>query len=275
MDYKSAKTSLVARVAGRQHGVISARQLADAGVARDVAAVWARKGRLHRLHRGVYAVGHAAVSAEGRWMAAVLACGEGAVLSHRSAAYLWGLLDPRLEPVHISVSTIAGRKKRTGIRVHRRSALGPDCVTRRRNIPVTTPGQTIADLRGTVSPAQHRRAVRQAEVLGLRTGLAPRAPTRSELEDRFLALCRRYGIPAPEVDVRIGPHLVDFLWPAAHLVIETDGYRYHRGAAAFEQDHVRDLDLRDRGFDVLRLTYRQVTDEPTRTATAVRNALQP
>jgi very-short-patch-repair endonuclease len=208
-------------------------------------------------------------------MAAVLACGEGAVLSHRSAASLWRLLGPTGGPVEVSVPTTSGRAARPGIRLHRRVTLGPRSVSRRSDIPVTTPAQTIDDLRGRVSPAQLRRAIRQAEVLGLATGLHGAADrTRSELEHLFLRLCHRHRLPTPEVNVRIGSHTVDFLWREQRVVVETDGYRYHRGSQAFENDHERDLDLRSRGYDIVRLTYRQVTADPKRAAAAVADALQ-
>jgi very-short-patch-repair endonuclease len=139
---------------------------------------------------------------------------------------------------------------------------------------VTTPAQTIADLQGAVSHAQHRRAVRQAEVFGLATGLAAGEATRSELEDLFLRLCRRHHLPTPEVNVRVGGHEVDFLWRPQRLIVETDGYRFHRGSAAFESDHDRDLTLRAHGFSVIRLTYRQVTAEPTRIAALLCEELQ-
>lgn len=94
--------------------------------------------------------------------------------------------------------------------------------------------------------------------------------TRSDLERNFLGLCRRYGLPAPEANVRVGPHLVDFLWREARLIVETDGYRYHRGRAAFEDDRTRDLELRARGYEVIRLSYRQVVEEPDRVAEVLR-----
>lgn len=145
----------------------------------------------------------------------------------------------------------------------------------RRGIPVTTPAQTIADLRGTIPAAEHRRAIRQAEVKGLRTGLDEAAvPTRSELEDLFLRLCRRFRLPTPEVNVRIAGREVDFLWREQRVIAETDGYRYHRGSAAFENDHDRDLDLRAAGFAVLRFTYRQVTADPKRVATSIAKELE-
>jgi very-short-patch-repair endonuclease len=138
---------------------------------------------------------------------------------------------------------------------------------------VTTPARTIADLPGVVPASQLRRAIRQAEVLGLRTGLDPLVPTRSELEDRFLALCRRHRLPAPEVNVRVGGVEVDFLWRDAKLVAETDGYRYHRGGRAFEDDHERNLTLNALGYEVRRFTYSQVIERPRRVVAAVRAAL--
>jgi very-short-patch-repair endonuclease len=198
-------------------------------------------------------------------MAAVLACGPGAVLSHRSAAELWGLLKhrPGTNPVDVSVPSQAGRAKRRGIHLHRRPGFSAGAVTRERGIPVTTVAQTIADLKGELPPAELRRAIRQAEVLGFRTGLEETSErTRSELEHLFFRLCERHGLPRPEVNVRIGRHLVDFLWRDHRLVVETDGYQYHRGRAAFEDDRERDLELRRRGYTILRLTFRQITDTP-------------
>lgn len=208
-------------------------------------------------------------------MAAVLACGEGAVLSYRSAASLWGLLKVTGGPVDISVPTKSGRKRRTGIRLHRCASLTRDSTTRHKRIPVTTPAQTIADLDGTVPPAHLRGAIRQAEVLGLRTGLEGTSePTRSELEHLFLRLCERHRLPAPEVNVRVGHYEVDFLWRAKRLIVETDGYRYHRGSRAFENDRERDLDLHSHGYTIRHFSYRQVTQAPARVAAAVATALR-
>lgn len=261
----------VARVARVQHGVISSKQLARAGVSRHAASKRVKAGRLHRLHRGVYAVGHLAPSWQSRWMAAVLACGEGSVISHRSAAHLWGLLNPRHGPIDVSVPSPGGRARRIGIRIHRRATLRADAMTRRRGIPVTTPAQTIADLEKCVPPAQLRGAIRQTEVLGLRTGLKKSERTRSELEHLFLRLCERHRISMPEVNVRIGPYEVDFLWRARRLIVETDGYKYHRGSQAFEDDHERDLVLHDHGYTVHHFTYRQVTKTPTRIAATLKD----
>ncbi|HEX3733578.1 MAG TPA: type IV toxin-antitoxin system AbiEi family antitoxin domain-containing protein [Solirubrobacterales bacterium] len=274
MSKKSAHPdSVLAQIAQRQHGVISMAQLLEAGVSHSAASRRTRTGRLHRVHQGVYAVGHGGMSQEGRWMAAVLACGDGAVLSHRSAAELLGLLDPQRGQIHVSVPTRAGRQRRRGIRIHRPETLSPQSVSQRHRIPVTTAARTIADLRGTISSAQLRRAIRQAEALGLRTGVAAGEPTRSELEDLFLDLCRRHQLPKPEVNVRVGKHEVDFLWRRQRLIVETDGYRYHRGSTAFERDHDRDLDLRGSGFDLRRFTYRQITTQPDRVIRSITEAL--
>ena len=213
-------------------------------------------------------------------MAAVLACGPGAVVSHRSAASLWRLLPERPgAEVDISVPGAGGKKKRRGIRIHRRVALTPENVTRHRGIPVTNPACTIIDLRAVATPAETRQAIRQAAVLGLSIGPAGRdgSPTpdgtRSELEYRFLRLCKQHRLPTPEVNVRIGSLLVDFVWPDRKLVVETDGYRYHRGRQAFEDDRARDLRLRSQGYEVIRLTYEQVTKQPEATAGVLRKVL--
>jgi very-short-patch-repair endonuclease len=265
----------LAKLAARQHGVVSRAQLLRAGIGEAGVSRRAQKGHLHRAHRGIYALGHPGLSQEGRWMAAVLACGEGAMLSHRSAAELWKLLDPVDRRVDVSVPTLSGRKARAGIRIYRRTLLLPVSTTLRKNIPVTTPAQTIADLKRVAPAALLRQAIRQAEVRGLRTGIDEEGErTRSELEHLFLQLCRRHRLPMPEVNARIEPYEVDFLWRAPRVIVETDGYRFHRGAQSFEDDHERDLALRARGYDVIRLSYRQVTERPSRAIAAVRSALR-
>jgi hypothetical protein len=255
--------SVIALLASRQHGVVSAAQLEAAGVARHLVATRIRNGRLHVIYRGVYAVGHAGLSQEGRWMAAVLACGDGAVLSHASAAALWGLLRPtRDSPAHVSLRSRSGRSQRQGIRIHRPRSLAAADLTRRANIPVTAVSRTLLDLEGTIEPGLHRRAVREAQ--HRRIKLDPRIHadrTRSDLEGDFLAFCQRHRIPPPEVNLRIGDLTVDFVWPAIHLAVETDSYEYHHGDIAFEDDHARDLRLRRHGLTVLRYTGRQLDEE--------------
>jgi very-short-patch-repair endonuclease len=275
MDAKSARTEdFVARLAARQHGVVSRAQLEAAGVKRGSIQKRVAAGRLHRVHQGVYAVGHPGLSDHGRWSAAALACGEGAVLSHSSAAALWGLLSlPGVDVVHVTVPGDSGRRKRRGIRLHRSTTLGPDDVTRRRNIPVTTPTRTLIDLRRTAPRKQFAAALRQAEALGLPVGELDHDRTRSELEARFLAICRRHRIPAPEVNVCIGPYVVDFLWPQRRLIVELDGYRFHRGREAFESDRARDLELTRLRYEVVRLTWRQLESDPAGLAATVRGLL--
>ncbi len=208
----------------------------------------------------------------------------GAAISHRSAAVLWGLLAGGDGPIDVSVPGNGGKRRREGIRLHRSLTLLPAAVSLHERIPVTTPVRTIGDLRRTVSrPGRRglisardlRRAIRQADVLGLPIGEAPgRDRTRSDLERAFLRLCHRHCLPPPEVNVRIGPHLVDFLWRAQRLVVETDGYRYHRGRQAFEDDRDRDLALKARGFAVVRLSEKQVDEQPQRVAETLAAALR-
>lgn len=203
-------------------------------------------------------------------MAAVLACGEGAVLSHRSAAELWEILRPTDGPVHVTVPGDAGRVRRSGLRIHRSSSLTPAEATRRDRIPVTRPARTIADLRRSEPESTVRAAVRQAEFLGLRLDHPAHSDrTRSELERAFLRLCRRHRLPEPAVNERVGPYVVDFLWRERGLIVETDGYAAHRGAQAFEDDRARDVELRLRGYEVLRFTYGQVDRDPHGVAAAV------
>jgi very-short-patch-repair endonuclease len=236
-------------------------------------------------------VGHPALALEGRCLAAVLAVGGGpatetesvlgygnAAVSHRSAACLWGLLPVTDGPVDVLASGLGGKAKRLGVRIHRSRSLAPADVTLRRGIPVTTPARTIFDLRmassagrpGAVPPRELRRAIRQANVLGLPIGKeSGKDRTRSDLERDFLRLCRRRRLAPPEVNVRIGPSLVDFLWRGRRLVVETDSYLYHRGRAAFQDDRDRDLKLRRLGYDVLRLSERQIDEEPERAMDAL------
>lgn len=264
----------IAIIGSRQHGVVSLGQLEEAGLSRSGVVRRVEAGRLHRVHRGVYAVGHPGISQHGRWMAAALACGAGAALSHRSAAELWDLLKPMGGSVDISVQGYGGRKRRAGIRLHRRAALSSAELTRRRGVPVTRPSQTIVDLRGAVSAAEVRRAIRQAGVLGLPLSEdIPHDRTRSDLERDFLRICRRHRLPMPEANVEIGRYEADFIWRELSFVVETDGYKYHRGRQAHRDDRRRDLELRSLGFEVQRLSEEQVDEEPERVAAILRGVL--
>jgi very-short-patch-repair endonuclease len=255
--------------------VITTDQLYRAGVDKSGIGRRVRAGRLHRVHRGVYAVGHEGLGSKGRWKAAVLACGVGAALSHRSAAELWAMLEPAGGAIQVTVPVAGGRARREGIRIHRHPSLSRAEITIRGGIAVTRPGRTLADLRPTVSAGEFRLAVRQAEIRGLpfdARGLVPDG-TSSELERMFIGLCRRENLPVPEVNVWIGRDRVDFLWRESRVVVETDGYRAHRGSVAFEADRARDNRLLELGFEVLRFTYRRVADEPEAVARLVRHRL--
>jgi very-short-patch-repair endonuclease len=263
----------IAAIAGRQHGVVTIAQLRAAGLSGAAVTRRIKAGRLHRIHRGVYAVGHPGLSREGQYMAAVLACGDGAVLSHGSAAALWELLRPEDEPVHVSLPSPSGRRRRSGIVVHR-TTFAPSELTRRAEIPVTTPSRTILDLRRTHEPYLVRRATRQAQLARYKLDPRIRADrTRSDLERDFHAFVRRHRLPPAEINVRLGRHTVDFLWRSRRLVVETDSYEYHQGSVAFEDDHSRDLALRRLGFTVFRYTGRQLEAEPESVADDVRGYL--
>jgi very-short-patch-repair endonuclease len=276
----------IARVAREQHGIVTTKQLVAAGLTTSAISKRARNGRLHRLHQGVYAVGHLGIDETAHWMAAVLACGSGAALSHGAAAVHWGLLRPLEGPIDVTVPTHAGRERRRGIRIHRCAALGAGfqttgtqirparLVTVRDRIPVTTVARTLEDVRTTLAPYLVRRAIRQAEFLGLGLGEIKTDRTRSDLERYFLRLCRRYGLPTPEVNVLIGGMTVDFLWRSHRVIVETDSYASHGGTIAFEDDRERDLRLRRHGYSVHRFSERQLEVEPAAVAADVVAALR-
>ncbi|HEX5375516.1 MAG TPA: type IV toxin-antitoxin system AbiEi family antitoxin domain-containing protein [Solirubrobacterales bacterium] len=284
MGRKVAKADVrLAEIAEKQYGVVAVAQLHRLGL--DEKAIRRRvdAGHLHRVHRGVYAVGHVGLSPKGRWFAAVLAIGRGphragktvleywgAAVSHRSAAALWELLPVLEAPTDVIVDGTGGRAARAGIRVHRAISLVAAEVTLRHGIPVTSPLRTISDVRratgreaGKVSAWELRKAIRQANVLGLPIDAEDQADrTRSDLETDFLTICRRHRLPRPEINVRVGPFLVDFLWREERLVVETDGYRYHRGRLAFQDDRGRELELMRLGYGVLHLSEAQIDEAP-------------
>jgi very-short-patch-repair endonuclease len=208
-------------------------------------------------------------------MAAVLALGKGAVLSHRSAAMLWRMLEPAEGLVHVTLSGNNGRERRRGLAIHRSSTLTAGATTSRSNIPVTSPARTLADLRRTAPTAVYRRALRQAEFLRLPIGELPEADgSRSGLESSFIAFCRRHRLPRPEVNEPVGSFTADFLWRDHKVIVETDAFRTHGGPVAFEEDRERDLWLKARGFTVVRVTDRQLTSDPAGVAASLRAILE-
>jgi very-short-patch-repair endonuclease len=252
---------------------------------------------------GVYAVGHPLLTAEGRWMAAVLACGEGTLLSHRSAAILWGLRESGGPRVDVSTTRRVGRG-RAGIRVHLRASLGAADSGSCRGVPCTSVARTLLDLAAVLRPSELENACDRAEQLRLFDGRAieellartrgergtkrlretleqlnPSSQlTRSEIERLMLALCRTYSLTQPVVNgwiqldgVGFSP---DFLWPEAKLIVETDGAETHRTRRAFEADRRRDQLLAEAGYTTLRFTWRQVTTEPERVARTIEAVLK-
>jgi very-short-patch-repair endonuclease len=284
----SSLESALAALATRQHGVVSRGQLLELGFGRRGISRRLASGRLLPLHRGVYAVGHRAVSRDGRLLAAVLAVGPGAVLSHRSAAELWGIR--RTSRQRIEVTVPRALKPRPGIEIHRRD-VPPDEQTTHQDIPVTTVPRTLVDLAAVLRPTDLRRAAEQAEVNRLadplplnavvrrhqgrhgiktlkaltRDGIEPRI-TRSELEQRFLSLVEANGLPKPQTNAAIqqdGTWIeVDCLWQKQKLVVELDGHAYHSTREAFERDRERDRRLEAAGYRVIRITWRQLRDDP-------------
>jgi very-short-patch-repair endonuclease len=244
---------LLARLATRQCGVVGRRQLVALGFSEDEIDHRVKTRRLNRLHRGVYAVGHESIADRGRMIAGLLAAGDGAVLSHSTAATLWKLLPSMPQFVEVTLSDRRPRQ-RSGLRVHRAQRLES---TVHQRLPVTTPLQTLNDLRDD-------RAWAEALYLGLvDRSEAPHEvePTRSELERKLLASLRAAGLPRPLVNHRLGPYRPDFLWPEQKLIVETDGWAAHGHRIAFEEDRKRDAWFQAAGYKVLRFTWRQVMEE--------------
>lgn len=267
----------IAALAEGQHGVVARRQLLASGVGRRAIDRRIEQGRLHPLHPGVFAVGHRVVSREGRWMAAVLACGPGAVLSHQSAAALWGIRGTA--KARIDVTVPRELRRRPGLHPHR-AVLPADEVTVHDGIPTTTPARTLLDLAAVVPRHALERALDEAEIrrlpgpltlldryprrrgaANLRT-LLPNArsstPTRSELEARFLTFLDDHGLDRPEVNTVIEGYEVDAVWREAELIVELDGFATHGTRAAFERDRERDRRLTAAGWRVIRLTWQQL-----------------
>lgn len=273
MREKGAKPDgLVAQIAGRQHGVVTTQQIEACGIDGDGIRWRVSTGRLHRLHRGVYAVGHAAVPFEGRCLAAVMALDPhamdaeavlNAVMGHRSAAELWGFMQRAIGPIHVTLAADGGRRKREGLIIHRSRTLVPESTAFIAGVRATTPARTIADLRRGLGKDLHQRATRRALDLRL-VSLEQLGPdpdlTRSELERTFRGICRRHRLPQPEVNARVGPYEVDFLWSTKSLIVETDSWQFHGDRAAFERDRERDQQLQAKGYRVVRVSYRQLRD---------------
>ena len=284
-------------VAVDQLWLVAAWQLLALGVSRAAIRHRVSRGRLRKVHPGVYSVGPASVTRRWRWLAAVLACGPGARLGYASAAELWRLLDPadRLPSVIVAY----GRRRSPGIRAHRVS-LAPDEVTSHRRIPVTTPTRTLLDIAWVLGERALHEAVRRADradlletsallelcdrsrgrrgVASLRRVLAEFVPTDprtvSPLEDELRAFVGRHGLPQPAVNVRVGPYIVDFAWVDAGVVVETDGWQDHRLKPAFDADRKRFGKLQVLGWKVLPVTARRLHDDDADLLADVRAMLE-
>lgn len=272
----------IGRLADRQHGAVARWQLVALGFGADAIKARLQAGRLHPIHRGVYAVGRRRLNQRGHWMAAVLAYGSEAVLSHRSAAALWGLVGVR-NPV--DVTSERGRPGRAGIRLHR-AHLRPDERTARDGIPVTTVARTLLDLGAANDEERLTRAFEEADRLNLlrlpdlericdraagRRGvhacrrtigsLVATPRSRSWLEQRFLRFCDERQLPRPAVNTELLGYEIDALWPDRRVAVELDSWKFHRHRAAFERDRARDGALQAAGYRTVRVTDRPMKED--------------
>jgi very-short-patch-repair endonuclease len=277
----------LAEVAARQHGVVTRAQLVALGCDRQAIEYRLKVGRLHLLHRGVYAVGHRPPSPLATAMAAVLACGAGAALSHGSAAALWRIVARWPAATHVTAPT---DRRHAGIKVHRSRQIE---TTIHYGIRVTTPARTLVDLADVLTPKQHTRALNEAQVQrlvtpaelatlftrypGRRTSqLKPeRGATRSDLEDDFVRFVKRHKLPLPDLNQTIAGHGVDAVYREQLLIIELDSRQFHATPQAFEQDRDRDADHLHAGFRTLRITDHRLKHHPTKEARRLNSILSP
>jgi very-short-patch-repair endonuclease len=278
--------------------VITLRQLAACGLGRGAIEHRLATRRLQRLWRGVYAFGHQELTRQGRLLAAVFAGGPDARLSHLTAAVEWEMLMREGDELDITVPARSGRSRQPGIRLHCVRRVHPEDLTLKNGIPITTPAKTLVDLNAVVSDRLVERAFEQAQIRrllpagaldtalersnGRKTrmlrALVARerrvsTVTRSELEESFLALVRRAGLPEPEVNTRLGGYEVDFLWRAQRRVIEVDGHAYHSTRQATNRDRRKDDDLEAAGYRVTRFTADQILHDLSDTLERTRRAL--
>lgn len=275
----------LAKLAERQHGVVSVRQLKQLGYSKDRVAGAAAAGWLHRLHTGVYAVGHTDLSPYGQCLAAVLGSGPGALLSHYSAAWLWGLSTTQPLPIHVTTPLPRGR--RLPIRIHRSSTLTEADRGLRVGIPVTSVARTLLDQAPLVPRRRLRRLVKEAEqrkvfdlgavhdVLARNKGHRGTRPlrslirhyepppfTRSDFETAFYEAVLAGGLPRPRVNYNLVGMEVDMYWPAHRLAVELDTYETHGSRDSFEEDHLRQEELMLEGIAVAHVTGTRFAREP-------------
>jgi hypothetical protein len=289
----------LAVLAAEQHGVVSATQLLRLGLPRTAIQVRVRNGRLHLVHRGVYAVGHEALSLDGRFVAATLACGPRSWLGYRAGAGHWEIMewDDDAYVIEVVVEGSAGRR-RPGLRIHRTRRMDRRDVIRHRGIWVTTPARTLLDLADVLPDKGLRRAVRQAQALNLvglrqladvltraqgRRGATRLAallaegptPTRTELEDLVLGVVLDGGFTRPDINRRHGSVYPDLRWPEQRLTVECDSKTWHSGKLAGEDDAERQARLEAAGERVLRVTWEQALKNPEQTVARIAAAGAP
>jgi very-short-patch-repair endonuclease len=266
----------IATTAVRQHGHITRRQLRALGANDTLIARWRQAGRLVRVHAGVYAVGYRRVEPVAVAMAAVLACGDNALLSHDSAAALWGWRRwPRTPEV---TSTLA--RRRPGIFTHRTRSMPRADRDRQLGVPVTSPERTIREIESRLTRKQFTRVVKDASLQRRLDDAAvtrllgyPAEPTRSEFEEAFRRFCRRFGLPRALTLADVHGYEVDALFAEQRLVIELDGWEFHRSRVAFGDDRDRDADLLDFGYETVRITWERLHEMPEREAARLKRIL--
>jgi predicted transcriptional regulator of viral defense system len=285
----------MAALARKQHGYVTRRQLLNLGLGRRAIVYRVATGSLISVYAGVYAVGHIPLGQESRAHAAVLACGDGTVLSHGSAAALWKYV--KHWPRHFEVIAPVDRRRK-GIKVHRSRTLTRRDITRELGVPVTSPARTLFDiaprfktdaaLRRLVNDARltrtfhlsdlrkllirhprHPATKRLAQFVKARGG-----PTRSEFEDRFIAFARDYGLPAPITNTHVAGHEADVLFPEQRVIVELDGWDFHSDRGAFESDRDRDADRLAAGFLTVRITTERFEGAPAREAKRLHKILR-
>jgi hypothetical protein len=279
---------LVAAVAGRQRGYITTAQLLSLGLSKSAIANRVRTGRLHRIHHGVYAVGVPSKDVVDRARAAVLACGDRAALSHSSALALWDFHKRWRWMGPFEVTALTARRRR-GLRIHRSRSLDWRDVTIHRGVRVTRPARTILDVANTLPDGKLTRLVNDALLtpyltdnaiadLLVRVPTHPHAarlepfvertggPTRSKQEDDFPGFCATYDLPEPVINAIVFGFEVDAWFPAERLVVELDGWEFHRSRSSFESDRDRDATLLAYGAPSVRVTRRRVKNAPLREA---------
>lgn len=277
----------VAALAARQHGVVSAAQLLAAGLTRDGIKHRVREGRLHRLHRSVYAVGHTALPPLARETAALLTAGPGDALSRATALTLWRLPAPPDERT-VHVTTTGQRRSRDGITFHRTADLPRQDIRRVQGLAVTSPARTILDtapqldpdtLEAVIAAAVRRHLTTRAELDRRATGRVAQALhggprfTRSQAEILLLQLVRAARLPLPDTNVKVGDIEPDAVWHEQRVVVEVDGYEFHGDRRSFEEDRARGVKLAAAGYTVVRITWRQLTREPHTVTAALAVAL--